>query len=421
MKKLTLLEIGTTDIKGGAAFVSWQIKQKLEEQGHQVNMIVGYKRSESSSVREIYDTPLNNLISRLIKRNFRSRIQSHLGYWLANDITWLPGNHIYKLPEFKKADIIHAHNLHTSYFNLKALPNLSRLKPFVWTLHDMWAFTGYRAYTFDCDHWQSDGCNCVVPDSLPPLKWNNTRHLWRLKNKIYRQSKLQLVVPSQWLYEKVKKSMLKHQPLKLIYNGVDTKIFKPMDKGELRKKINLPTDKKIVLFSNKGGKKFARKGWSYAEKLISNYKENTSILFLCLGGYDETATKQDNIQYVPYIGEPARLAEYYAASDLLLYTSLADNCPLTVLESMACGTPVLSFSTGGIPELITHGQTGYIAKYKNDDDLKKGFERLTSLSEEEASRLSLQCRARAVKHFSLEQMVENYLALYYRILSPKHS
>lgn len=415
--KLKILELGTTDTKGGAAAVSWALKKSLEVAGHEVNMIVGYKRSHDSSVREIWDAPINNFISKIIKRNFRARLHHHLAYWLLSDIALLPGKRILNFPEFKDADIIHAHNLHTLFFNLSALPALSQLKPFIWTLHDMWPIIGQGAHAFECEHWTTGGCDCDLPSSLPPFRLNNSRYLWNLKKSIYQRSRLHLVAPSQWLMSKVKQSILKDRPITVIYNGIDTNLFKPGNKDELRQKYGLPKDKKIILFSSKGGSKNIWKGWQYAEKVIAKYQTRDDIIFLCMGGYDrEMENDTYKISYIPYTSDPAIMAEYYALSDILLYPSLADNCPLTVLEAMACGLPVLAFNTGGIPELVRHKQQGYIADYKNSSDLDNGLEWLLGLTPSQLADMYSSSRARAEEKFSLEKMVDNYLKLYFKVI-----
>ncbi|TSA45574.1 glycosyltransferase [bacterium] len=402
-KQLKALEIGTTDIKGGAATVSWNLKNRLSQLGYDVSMIVGYKRSHDPKVREIF------------YNSFEFRIRRKLAYLFSNDISLMPGKRIINWPEFQAADIIHAHNLHSNFFNLKALPEISNLKPFVWTLHDMWPLTGHPAHAFDCPHWiGGEKCTCDLPNSLPKHLWNNTRHLWQIKNDAYRNSRLNLVVPSLWLKQKVEKSMLRGHPLHLIYNGVDTEIFKPGSKPAIRQKLGLPMNKKIVLFSSKNGLNNIWKGGNYVEKLVKTVPRDA--YFIILGGNSREKGHFPNTKYINYIADEKTLAEFYAASDIFLYPSIADNCPLSVLEAMACGLPILAFATGGIPELVEHRVNGYVANYKDETDLANGFKELINLDEEKLNELGSSSRKKAVEKFSAEQMVENYLKLYFKLI-----
>jgi len=414
-KKLKILEIGTTDTKGGAAMVSWELKAGLEKLGHEAYMAVGFKRSDDPKIFDVFNTPLNRFISKIIHKNFYQRLSYHIAYHRSNDISIPLAKKIFHHKILKDIDIIHAHNLHSNFFNLNELPMLSHQKPFIWTLHDMWAITGHSAHAFDCDHWQTGGCQCKLPDTIPPHKKNNSQKLWELKKEIYYKSKLHIVVPSKWLYEKAQLSILKNHVAHLIYNGVDTNIFKPQEKNIARKKLGLPLDKKIILFASKGGSKNIWKGWNFVEDIIDKEKNNPHILFLCLGGYD-TDMRLKNVAPIDYIKDRNKLASYYSASDMLLYPSIADNCPLTVLEAMACGLPVLAFATGGIPELIMHKKTGYVAEYKNKKDLRAGFEYLITVSLDKFNSMSEECRKRVVRHFSLPNMTQQYLNLYQKIL-----
>ncbi len=415
MKKLNILQLGTMDNKGGAAKVSWNLKNELEKQGHIVSMIVGYKKSSDSSVFEIFNTPFNRFVSSIIKKNFYQRVSFHLAYLLSNDIYIPLAKRVCSMLPYKNADIIHAHNLHTNFFNLNELPNLSHQKPFVWTLHDMWAITGHNTHAFSCEHWRHGGCDCILPDSIPRHRKNNSQRLWEKKKKMYDNSRLNIVVPSQWLFDNIKKSILKNQPITLIYNGVDTNIFSPKNKTIMRKKFGLPLNKKIIIFSSKGGKKNIWKGWKYIEYILEKTKGSKDLFFLCVGSRD-TNDHRANIGYIDYINNPSELSGYYSASDILLYPSIADNCPLTVLEAMACGLPVLTFNTGGIPEIVENKLHGYVAQYKNEIDLLDGFKYLTTLSLADYEQASRNCRKNILEKFNLDLMTQKYLQLYYSLL-----
>jgi len=395
----------------------WELRRLLRSRGYRVPMIVGFKKSDDPQVREIFDTPLNRWASRLVGRNVRAAVHRRLAPWIADDISLLPGRRILGWPELLGADLVHAHVLHSLYFNLGVLPELARCKPLVWTLHDMWAFTGLPVHTFDCEHWQHGGCGCALPAGRGSHRWNNTRRLWRRKQRIYRRTPVTLVVPSRWLGEKVERSMLKDKPLHLIYNGVDTKRFRPRDKPALRARLKLPADKRIVLFASKGGPRAELKGITYARRLVDEWGGDERILFVFIGG----GADSPGVRSLGFIRDREAMAELYAACDLYLHPSLADNCPLSVLEAMACGLPVLTFRTGGIPELVEHGKTGYVAGYRDAEDLVRGFAELTRLSSDDLCRLGRAARERVELRFSLDHMTSAYEALYREVLEARRA
>ena len=319
--------------------------------------------------------------------------------------------------DFANADIVNLHNLHGNYFNPFALPGLTKTKPVVYTLHDMWSFTGHCAHSFECEKWQTGCGNCPYLSIYPALRRDTSKILWKIKKRIYKKSDFVIVTPSMWLRDKVKKSMLHDKEVRLIYNGVDETVFHPMDKTEVRKKLRLPEDKILITFSAHGG---VSSSWRSSKDLFEALRiiEHRDIMFLNLGSSERLDEKiKNDIEWlsIPHIYEEAKMAEYFAASDLLLYPTLADNCPLVVLEAMACGTPVIAFNTGGVPELVDHLKTGYIAEYKNSADLANGVELVLS-DDRLRAKAGILARQRVEDNFTLKQQVDNYLELYAQML-----
>lgn len=415
---MNILQINTSDSRGGVAKNVYRFKKYLEELGHTTSMFVGYKFSTDENVFLI--NPKNVVLetgSKLIKRNFTGYIRRKISFWRANDIDFFNIDNLFNSTEYKKADIIHLRNLHGDYFNLEDIRKISKGKAIVWTLHDLWAITGHCAHPFDCEKWQTGCNNCPYLETYPALRWDNTQYLWNKKKGIYDNSKLNIVANSLWTKNKAEESILKNQNIQLIYNGVDNKIFKQYDKKEVRQKLNLPLKKKIILFSAIGGRKNPFKGWEYIEGVIYHYRGNKDILFLSVGGKKESQKFINKVRYLKYTDDDSLLAQYYSAADIFLYPSLADTFGLVVAESMSCGTPVVTFKTGGIPEIVTHKKTGYIADYKNLQDLINGVEYILGLTNNEIEEMSQNSIQRIEKNFTLDIMVNNYLNLYQKILS----
>lgn len=399
-----ILQINTIDKKGGAAKVAYSLKTELEKRGHQTSMFVGRKYSDDINVKILNDT-----------LSFYGKVRRKLAYWLSNDIDVFYSNHILKTEEFKKSDIIHCHNLHGNYFNLSTLKKISNLKPIVWTLHDMWPITAHCAHAFDGNIQKNGFFACPSLDIPPAIAWHNEKYLEKIKAKIYNNSKFSIVTPSKWLAGKVGQSLLKDKSISTIYNGINTSIFKPLDKQKSRQSLGLPLDKKIVLIVAKGGASNPWKGGNYAQGVINAFKGDFRAFFVDLGG-SQGGQNDPQLKAVGYIADPALLAEYYSATDVLLYPSIADNCPLVVLEAMACGLPVVSFNTGGIPELIEHKINGYIADYKNTDDLKNGVDYLLGLSPQELVKMRQYSIDKINSGFSIQKMTDQYLGLYQNLM-----
>ncbi len=404
---MKILQINTLDSKGGAAKVAYSLKKELEKRGHQTSMFVGRKYSDEKNIKILNDIG-----------SFSGKVRRKLAYWLADDIDLFSSDHILKTEEFKKADIIHCHNLHGNYFNLNTLEKISRTKPVVWTLHDMWPITAHCAHAFGGKINNEGFFVCPSLNIPPAIAWHNEKYLERTKAGIYKNSHFQIVTPSNWLADKVGQSVLKDKPLSVIYNGINTTVFKPLrlnlnKLNKLRSDLGLPTNKRIVLIVAKGGTSNPWKGGNYAQEAISAFKGDSRAFFVDLGG--DMGHGDSRSKTISYIASPDALAKYYSAADILLYPSVADNCPLVVLEAMACGLPVVSFQTGGIPELIEHKVNGYVAEYRNADDLKNGIEFLLNLSSPEIEKMKQYCINKIRTNFSVEKMADQYIELYQNI------
>lgn len=404
---MNILQINTADTRGGAGKIAYNLKNELVKRGHQSSLLVSRKYARNDE-NIFLIRPENNLHRRILKK---------LTYYLANDLDFSPSKHILKMPEFENADIIHCHNLHTNYFNLWTLIKISEIKPIVWTFHDMWPITAHCAHSFGGSLKKNGFFTCPSLDIYPPMAWHNEKYLENKKSKIYKNSNFHIVTPSKWLAKKVSQSILKDKPSSIIYNGIDTNIFKPLksDLNKLRSDFNLPLDRQIVLILAKRGQSNPWKGGNYAQGVINAFKDDSRVLFVDLGG--DINKSNDQIKIVSYIDNPEILAKYYSAADILLYPSIADNCPLVVLEAMACGLPIVSFDTGGIPELVEHKMNGYIAEYKNSIDLKNGLNYLLNLSPQEIEKMRQYSVDKIRAGFTVEKMANQYVELYRQLLT----
>jgi len=217
--------------------------------------------------------------------------------------------------------------------------------------------------------------------------------------------------------KKVEKSLLKDKPIHLIYNGIDNKVFRQFGKIESRKRLNLPLNKKIITFLANAGEANNIKGWKYVESIIGHFKERTDILFVSIGRRKgQGRSDYGQTMFIDYIDDKEVLAWYYSASDIFLFTSIAENFPLVILEAMACGTPIVSFDVGGVKEAVIHNKNGYISRYCDIPDTIKGIQSILNLTELERDQMSRSSIQRVKENFSLDIMTKKYIELYESLL-----
>lgn len=406
-----ILMIGTSDNVGGAARVGWDLGRELRRRGWWVRYIVAYKKMDSDVVYELKKSSLTELMGRITDLNITPLSRHFRDFLFANDIDFGASDEIFNHPWYKEAEIVHLHNLHGGYFKLENLLRICKEKKVVWTLHDMWSITAHCVYCYDCGNWNKGKHHTPGYRKYGSMLWDNSEYLWNKKKNIYSKSRIFLIPSSQWLNGYVRKSILKDKPSKVILNGVDTNIFKPSNKRKVRSQLKLPQEKIIIAFINQGGVEDPRKGGGYFYQISKHFENNKKLLFLCIGG-GKRRERKENILYVPFIFKVKDLAKYYKASDLFLFTSLADNCPLVPLEALSSGLPVVSFDVGGVKEEIMHKKNGYIAKYKDAKDLINGISFILKLGKARMEKMSKENRKNAVAKFSHSVLADKTITIY---------
>lgn len=409
-KPCGILQVNTYDNTGGAARIAFNLFKTLEKMGYRSYFAVGEKQSDESGVVQI-PNDFTQGVSRII-----IRLRDFLGieefdFPGTSQITHL-------IPSFSP-DIIHCHNLHGGYFDLRMLTRFSKRVPFVITLHDAWLISGHCAHSLDCERWKTGCGQCPYLSIYPAIQRDATTYNWKRKQKIFRNSRLYIVTPCQWLMDKVNESILKMDILasKVIPNGVDLTIFHPANQNDVRKELGLPTDTKILLFVAHGIRKNPWKNYRTLQSTISEIS-NSGIKVLCLA-LGETAPSEHfgdcEIMFIPYLEDPGKVARYYQAADVYLHPSRAETFPNTILEALACGIPVVASAVGGIPEQIVEGKTGFLIPSGDAHSMAK---RTIQLLEDDAYRqlMGRQAAEDAARRFGLEMMVKEYLQVYRELL-----
>ena len=407
---MKVLFISTYDIQGGAAIAATRLLHAMRHAGCDVSMAVHTRlgndtatftagRQTANKIRFYWERGVIYLYNRLSKKNL-------FDVSIANT-----GVSITKLPAFREADVIHLHWVNQGMLSVKEMGEiLASGKKVVWTMHDMWPFTGICHHAGDCTAYTT-GCG-YCPYLKAPSRNDLSHTVFKRKQSAYRKGNITFTACSHWLRELAEKSPLTqgHRVIS-IPNPIDTEIYRPMDKNEIRKKLKLPADRKIILFAAvKASDK--RKGMDYlveAARLMAHRSDN--LLFLIAGNQGGEIEKQLSFpsRSMGYV-LPQRMPELYIAADLFVTPSLYENLPNTIMEAMACGTPCVGFHTGGIPEMIDHRKNGYIAEYKNAQDLANGL--IWTLFEADFETLSANARGKVLEKYVQEKVAQQYKEIY---------
>jgi len=400
--KFSIVHINTHDIAGGAAKVAWRLMESQRQLGFDSKILAGEKINDSDYCFS-FPREKNRFLAVQCGREGQLYYEFQGSHKLVNN------------PLVRAADVLHLHNLHGGYFNPFSLSAISQLKPTVWTLHDMQAFTGHCAHSFDCQSWETGCAQCPDLSIYPDMLVDSSGQLWRDKKLIYDHSYLTIVTPSQWLKDKVQRSILKSYPVELIYNGVDTNTFKPYDKNEAKSKFGIPADKLIIgAVAHGGALENPWKGGNYTRQVFDALTTRLpNCVFVNIGNSHKS--DDPRIVNIAHIDNESELAQAYSMLDIFLYTSVADNCPLVVLEALSCGIPMVAFNTGGVPELARDGLDGYVTAYKDVTQLAQALEKLATQPQLRLE-FSNNARQHAVSKFEHKIIAGRYLKLYERYL-----
>lgn len=288
---------------------------------------------------------------------FKQRLEFSLPLHREFDYAGPAGSHRLLAAAPSRPDVVHAHNLHGWYFDLRALPAVAGRAPVVLTLHDAWMLSGHCAHSFDCLRWKT-GCGDCPDLSIPvALPFDHSAENWRAKAAIYRRSRLRVATPSRWLLDKVQQSMLRPAVIegRVIHNGVETAVFRPGDRLGERRALDLPEDAFILLFVANGIRQNIWKDYATLEAAMGRLEvpAGRRVLFIALGEDGPTQRVGDaELRFVPAVAAGEATAAYYHAADLYVHAACADTFPNVVIEALACGTPVVATAVGGIPEQI---------------------------------------------------------------------
>ncbi len=320
----------------------------------------------------------------------KGRLHSRINNWVESYLTKnmltnygkfsypVLGSDVSEMKEVREADVIYVHWILNGFLNIQSLEKLAQLqKPIIFVMHDMWAITGGCHHSFDCNKYTSQCQNCKFfnKNKVKDLSYKgfNKKQLFYSKYQ-----NLYFVSPSKWLFDCAQKSvLLSSKPLFHIPNIIGKTLFKPFSRKVARQILNLDSKKYIIAF---GAMAITSpyKGWEYLKLALNTlYKAGNREIEVVVFGSGPNSKISESIpfktKFLGFVDNEYTMSIIYNAANVFVAPSLADNLPYTILESLSCGTCVTAFNVGGIPELITHKKNGYLAEYKNSEDLANGI------------------------------------------------
>lgn len=406
---MKILIINRSESGGGAFVAGFRHFLALRHVGANVTMLVLKKKTDekriiafSHNAIKHFFSGIKNIIEQIFYRILIKNKNEHSLFTI--DVF---GNDISKLSILKEADIIHIHWINLGFLSIRDLRKIIQLgKPIVFTLHDMWLFTGGCHHADDCSHFEMHCGFC------PQLRCSCKNDISAIRHKhkqeiLKAESVSAVVACSNWIEGLARNSsILRSKHILTIPNAIDLEIYKPDNTIKKVKRI-------LFIATNVGDE---RKGFKYFKQcmqILSRSRDNNDLEIKVLGKY-----KPEYFLDIPFridaigsIYDQKEIAHYYAESAILIMPSLMENLPNTIMESMACGTPVVAFNVGGIPDLIDHKHNGYLAKYESADDLAFGVQWIMDHYEI----TSTNARKKAVREYSYDVIAQKHLELYHNL------
>jgi glycosyltransferase involved in cell wall biosynthesis len=419
--KVTL--INTSDAGGGAPAACLRLLQALQSQGVDAQLLVQHKKTNNDRVEGI----ARNFITSL-KANF-DRLLERVSFMLFHEkdksvrfafSTANAGTSIKDHPLIVNADILHLHWTNSGFLSIDDLKELIDTgKPIIWTQHDMWTFTGGCHYAGDCDHFKQECGTCPF---LRDADENDISHKgWVRKAMLYAGAEnITFVACSKWLAGVAKQSsLINHLRIGAIPNPIDVTVFSPQDKSTARKKWNIDSTAKVILFGA-ANINDRRKGINYLVEALDIFKNTypdtiPEIVIFGKNKHFDVSQLPFKVHELNLISSQQELTEIYSMADLFITPSIEDNLPNTVMEALACGTPVVAFNTGGIPEMVDHQQNGYLAEFKSSADLARGMHEV--LTTADPAVLAANARQKVLDNYTNEKVATQYLEVYNSVLN----
>jgi glycosyltransferase involved in cell wall biosynthesis len=417
---MRVLFLNTFEMHGGAGLAAYRLYQALKTHTEiQVDYLSQFKGDFRKS------RPVNYAA---LFRIGREKLKLRQNLTRKNDLfkfeTGVTGKNILKDARVSESDIIHLHWINQGFLSLRTLGQLASIKPLVWTMHDMWPFTGGCTYSGECANYKNSCGHCPF---LRRRNSNDLSHLiWEKKETIYKSTRITLVGPSQWMAARAGESALgKLADIQSIPNAIDTDFFSPSDPEKARRTLGVDENALILLFGAQNIDD-ERKGFRYLAESLRIIREGNpaiagKILLLVFGETKNVNLFRDfpvKVKYLGIIRDQENLKLAYLASSLYVHCATIDNLPNTIVEALSCGTPVIASGSGGTEELITDGFNGFLVQKENAGALADCIIQFSGLINSWPG-FRNNARTKAVNSFSMKMIARSWSALYGKILNDR--
>jgi glycosyltransferase involved in cell wall biosynthesis len=411
---LKILHINTSDINGGAARAAYRLHRALLDQNIESRMLAQDTSSDDWTVIG----PLSKIGKgfahiRPTADQLPVKIYPHKKQILFSP-SWLPFSGVMRKLKEIDPDIIHLHWIAGGFIRIEDMARIQ--KPVVWSLHDMWAFTGGCHYDEGCERYTNNCGACPVLGSSQER--DLSRWIFRRKQKSFSKIKnLTINGLSRWLADCAKKSpLLQNHTVVNLPNPIDAEAYTPIPKEQAKNLLGLSLQKKHILFGAMNAASDERKG--FAELIHSLDHIQSRDVELAVFGCSEPKDGQAlplPIRYLGHLQDDISLRVLYSAADVMVAPSKQENLSNTIMESMACGTPVVGFDIGGNGDMVEHQMNGYLARPFDPIDLARGID--FCLSHPEPNKIGTNARDKIVHNFESQLVARQYVSLYDSILS----
>jgi glycosyltransferase involved in cell wall biosynthesis len=442
VRPLRILQVSTADVRGGAERVTSNLFAAYRARGHLSWLAVGEKRGDDHDVIELpndasrgpwagfwhgvaggarsarHGGPAAAAVARVTGGMAEPR--RRLDYYRGREDFDFPATR--RLLELtpERPDVVHVHNLHGGYFDLRMLPWLGRQVPVVMTLHDAWLLSGHCAHSLACERWQTGCGRCPDLTIYPAVRRDATAFNWRRKSEIFRRSSVNVATPSRWLMQRVERSILAPAvaDARIIPNGVDLSTFRPGDRGRARAALGLPPDAHVLLATAIDVHRNSWKDFATLHEAVARLARGEDEPPLHVVVLGTTAPRERigraTLDFVPFWDDAATVAEYHRAADVYVHPARADTFPTAVLEALATGTPVVASDVGGIREQVEEGECGFLVA-PGDAGALAARVRLLLSDDALRGKLGGAGRERTKRHFDFTRQLDSYLDWYARL------